>query len=74
MDYRLSETQFCPKNQLGFGGHHQGLSHTKTQVRHLQDDRNGHLFGRHVVTTITHVRALAEKGEGEPEPTPMDIY
>lgn len=34
-------------------------------MQYLQDDRNGHLYGRHVVAAIRKVRALAEKGEGE---------
>ncbi|XP_062147181.1 pentatricopeptide repeat-containing protein At5g27270 isoform X2 [Alnus glutinosa] len=33
-------------------------------VQYLQDDRNGHLYGRHVVAAIRQVRALAEKAEG----------
>lgn len=31
---------------------------------YFQDDRNGYLYGRHLVATISHVRALFEKGEG----------
>ncbi|XP_048127302.1 pentatricopeptide repeat-containing protein At5g27270 isoform X3 [Rhodamnia argentea] len=34
-------------------------------VRYLQDDRDGHLYGKHVVAAIKTVRALAEKREGE---------
>ena len=34
-------------------------------VQYLQDDRNGHLYGRHVVAAISHVRTLAQRGEGE---------
>lgn len=34
-------------------------------VRYLQDDRNGHLYGRHVVAAIKRVRALSEKADGE---------
>ncbi|CAB4302184.1 unnamed protein product [Prunus armeniaca] len=34
-------------------------------VSYLQDDRNGHLYGRHVVAAIKHVRALSEKAEGQ---------
>ncbi|KAM5557934.1 pentatricopeptide repeat-containing protein [Rosa sericea] len=34
-------------------------------VRYLQDDRNGHLYGRHVVAAIKRVRSLSEKAEGE---------
>ncbi|KAG2708944.1 hypothetical protein I3760_05G217200 [Carya illinoinensis] len=33
-------------------------------VRYLQDDRNGRLYGSHVVAAIRHVRTLAERGEG----------
>jgi hypothetical protein len=33
-------------------------------VVYFQDDRNGYLYGRHLVATISHVRALSEKGEG----------
>lgn len=31
---------------------------------YLQDNRNGHLYGSHVVAAIKRVRALAQKGEG----------
>ncbi|KAL5568239.1 hypothetical protein UlMin_024814 [Ulmus minor] len=34
-------------------------------VRYLQDDRNGHLYGRHVLAAIRHVRSLSERAEGE---------
>ncbi|KAB2598903.1 pentatricopeptide repeat-containing protein [Pyrus ussuriensis x Pyrus communis] len=34
-------------------------------VSYLHDDRNGHLYGRHVVAAIKHVRALSEKSEGK---------
>lgn len=33
-------------------------------MKYLQDDRNGHLYGRHVVAAIKQVRALAVRGEG----------
>ncbi|PON62426.1 Tetratricopeptide-like helical domain containing protein [Trema orientale] len=34
-------------------------------VRYLQDDRNGNLYGRHVVAAIKRVRSLSEKADGE---------
>lgn len=34
-------------------------------VQYLEDDRNGHLYGKHVVAAIKRVRSLAGKGEGE---------
>ncbi|XP_057970722.1 pentatricopeptide repeat-containing protein At5g27270 isoform X2 [Malania oleifera] len=33
-------------------------------VQYLQDDRNGHLYGKHVVAAIRTVRSLSEKAEG----------
>lgn len=34
-------------------------------VQYLQDDRNGHLYGKHVVAAIKKVRALSRRAEGE---------
>ena len=34
-------------------------------VQYLEDDRNGHLYGKHVVAAIRHVRSLSQKTEGE---------
>ncbi|KAI9076367.1 hypothetical protein K1719_041682 [Acacia pycnantha] len=34
-------------------------------VQYLQDDRNGHLYGKHVVAAIKKVRALSKMAEGE---------
>ncbi|XP_031392949.1 pentatricopeptide repeat-containing protein At5g27270 isoform X1 [Punica granatum] len=34
-------------------------------VQYLQDDRNGHLYGKHVLAAIKTVRALSARGEGE---------
>ncbi|CAM8992161.1 unnamed protein product [Rhodiola kirilowii] len=34
-------------------------------VRYLEDDRHGHLYGKHVVAAIKTVRGLAAKKEGE---------
>lgn len=34
-------------------------------VRYLEDDRNGHLYGKHVVAAIKTVRALSASREGE---------
>ncbi|KAI4352925.1 hypothetical protein L6164_007132 [Bauhinia variegata] len=34
-------------------------------VQYLQDDRNGQLYGKHVVAAIKKVRALSQKSEGE---------
>ncbi|XP_056158679.1 pentatricopeptide repeat-containing protein At5g27270 isoform X2 [Syzygium oleosum] len=34
-------------------------------VRYLHDDRNGHLYGKHVVAAVKTVRALSEKRDGE---------
>lgn len=34
-------------------------------MQYLEDDRNGHLYGKHVVAAIKRVRSLAGKGEGE---------
>ncbi|KAJ7957282.1 Pentatricopeptide repeat-containing protein [Quillaja saponaria] len=33
-------------------------------VQYLQDDRHGHLYGKHVVAAIKKVRALSQKTEG----------
>lgn len=33
-------------------------------VQYLQDDRNGHLYGKHVVAAIQVVRSLSQKSEG----------
>ncbi|EXB29163.1 hypothetical protein L484_019688 [Morus notabilis] len=34
-------------------------------VQYLHDDRNGHLYGRHVVAAVRRVRALSQRAEGE---------
>lgn len=34
-------------------------------VQYLQDDRNGNLYGGHVVAAIKLVRSLSQKAEGE---------
>lgn len=34
-------------------------------VQYLEDDRNGHLYGKHVVAAIRHVRSLSQKTEGD---------
>ena len=33
-------------------------------VQYLEDDRNGHLYGKHVVAAIKRVRSLSGKPEG----------
>jgi len=33
-------------------------------VQYLQDDRNGQLYGKHVIAAIKKVRALSEKADG----------
>lgn len=33
-------------------------------MQYLQDDRNGHLYGKHVVAAIRLVRSLAARPEG----------
>ena len=33
-------------------------------VQYLQDDRNGHLYGKHVVAAIRLVRSLSARPEG----------
>lgn len=33
-------------------------------VQYLEDDKNGHLYGRHVVAAIRIVRSLSAKAEG----------
>ncbi|KAK6936547.1 Pentatricopeptide repeat [Dillenia turbinata] len=33
-------------------------------VRYLEDDRNGHLYGKHVVAAIKVVRSLSQRSEG----------
>lgn len=33
-------------------------------MQYLEDDRNGHLYGKHVVAAIQRVRSLAGKPEG----------
>ncbi|EXC04359.1 hypothetical protein L484_015986 [Morus notabilis] len=34
-------------------------------VQYLHDDRNGHLYGRHVVAAVKRVRTLSQRAEGE---------
>ncbi|KAG6571207.1 Pentatricopeptide repeat-containing protein, partial [Cucurbita argyrosperma subsp. sororia] len=34
-------------------------------VQYLEDDKNGHLYGKHVVAAIKHVRSLSQRAEGE---------
>ncbi|XP_020204063.1 pentatricopeptide repeat-containing protein At5g27270 isoform X1 [Cajanus cajan] len=34
-------------------------------VQYLQDDRNGHLYGRHVVAAIKRVRSLSQRHDGD---------
>lgn len=34
-------------------------------MQYLEDDRNGHLYGKHVVAAIRHVRSLSQKTEGD---------
>ncbi|KAK7400041.1 hypothetical protein VNO78_11240 [Psophocarpus tetragonolobus] len=34
-------------------------------VQYLQDDRNGHLYGKHVVAAIKKVRSLSQKVDGD---------
>ncbi|TKY59926.1 Pentatricopeptide repeat-containing protein [Spatholobus suberectus] len=34
-------------------------------VQYLQDDRNGHLYGKHVVAAIRRVRALSQRIDGD---------
>lgn len=34
-------------------------------MRYMEDDRNGHLYGRHVVAAIKRVRSIAAMREGE---------
>lgn len=33
-------------------------------VQYLEDDRNGHLYGKHVIAAIRTVRSLSRKAEG----------
>ena len=36
-------------------------------VRYIEDDRNGHLYGKHVMAAIRKIRALAGLPEGSYE-------
>lgn len=33
-------------------------------MQYLEDDRNGHLYGKHVIAAIRRVRSLSGKAEG----------